>query len=184
MIKSGSRNAICADRPSVNNSNLRISFRTLAAAAGPSSLRKWWVTMSERGAGSSSGFESSTRTARPPRASFAAVYNPAADPPTTIISCFSRLEREVSFGSPTLLSLSRNCLVNLPTRPLRASFRHDKKPARIARAQVGAGNRTVSQYSESSALGKRLGGENPDEREAAVRAYVAVAAFFACLSYA
>src|SRR5256885_7264367 len=101
--------------------------------------------MSERGAGSSSGFESSTRTARPPRASFAAVYNPAADPPTTIISCFSRLERELSFGSPTLVNLSRNCSLNWPTRrPRRCLDTTKNPPGSLARGSALAIGRPLS----------------------------------------
>jgi hypothetical protein len=54
-----------------------------------------------RGAGSNCGLDSSTRTRRPPRATLAAVNNPAAEPPTTITSRSTRL-------------LGRGCLSMFP----------------------------------------------------------------------
>src|SRR5450755_4426548 len=50
--------------------------------------------MRVRAGGSKWGLDSRTRTRRPPRARAAAVYRPAAEPPTTITSPFSRDERE------------------------------------------------------------------------------------------
>ena len=47
------------------------------------------MTIRERRAGSKPGLDSSTRTLRPPRATVAAVKNPAADPPTTRTSPLS-----------------------------------------------------------------------------------------------
>ena len=139
--------------------------------------------MSERGAGSSSGFESSTRTARPPRASFAAVYNPAADPPTTIISCFSRLERELSFGSPTLVNLSRNCSLNWPTRrPRRCLDTTKNPPGSLARGSALAIGRPLSIANPVSSANASAGKIQTNGKPP-VRVYVVVADFFACFSY-
>ena len=55
MIRSGRRNATSAERPSVNSSKRRISLTMLEAATSRSCSRKWWVTISERGAGSKPG---------------------------------------------------------------------------------------------------------------------------------
>jgi hypothetical protein len=93
------------------------------------------------------------------------VYSPAADPPTTIISWFFRFEREISFDSPTLLNLSRFSPGDLPAHPAQAASRHYKKPARIARAHVGADNRAALKYSESGVLGKRYAPERVGDME-------------------
>ena len=45
MIRSGRDNATCADRPSVNNSKRRISFRMLDCAAALICFLKWSVTI-------------------------------------------------------------------------------------------------------------------------------------------
>ena len=92
-MRSGCESAICAERPSVKSSKRRISLTTLSRAAEPSWLRKWLVTIRVRAGGSKHGLDSRTRTERPPRASAAAVYRPAAEPPTTITSPFSRRGR-------------------------------------------------------------------------------------------
>ncbi len=93
MIRSGRVRATCAERPSVKSSKRRISFTMLTPEEAPSWWRKWSVTISVRRAGSSSGIDSTTRTRRPARARVAAVYRPAADPPTTTTSPLARPRR-------------------------------------------------------------------------------------------
>src|SRR5580700_4524944 len=93
MMRSGRASTICAERPSVNSSNRRISLTMLSEAAVPSWVRNWSVTISERDAGSKPGLDSSTRTLRPPLATVAAVYKPAAEPPTTTTSPLSPPKR-------------------------------------------------------------------------------------------
>ena len=74
-------------------------------------------------------------------------------------------------------------LAQLADSPPKALSRYDKKPARIARARVGAGIRTAPQYSESSVLGKRLAGKIQANGKPPGCDYVVVMAFFACFSY-
>jgi len=118
---------------------LKFGFRSNARRRrGPSSLRNM-RQMSDRGRRSSSGFESSKRTARP-RAPARGRYSPAADPPTTILLFFS-LEPRVFFVRPRL-SISR-IAAQWPTRPPGRRFAMTKNRP-VARARVGAGIRRPS----------------------------------------
>jgi len=106
MIRSGRASATCAERPSVNSSKRRISLTMLSDAAAPSWVRNWSVTISERDAGSKPGLDSRTRTCRPPPATVAAVYKPAAEPPTTMTSPLFPTGRDLC-SVPGTISLSQ-----------------------------------------------------------------------------
>src|SRR6202050_4509476 len=84
MNKSGLWRGIVAERPSVNNSNQRISLTmALGGSKSPRTFRNLWVTIRVRAIGSSRSDCSRTCDLIPCRASSAAVNRPAAEPPTT-----------------------------------------------------------------------------------------------------
>lgn len=83
MIRSGRSSGTWAARPSVNNSNWRISLMTEHSATSPSSVRMWLVTISVLRVGSSPSARSTTCTAHPARARREAAKNPEAEPPIT-----------------------------------------------------------------------------------------------------
>ena len=69
ITRSGRRSAIFATRPSVNNSNRRISLTTALSPSLPRISRMRSVTISVRGAESSRSCPSKTRASQPARAS-------------------------------------------------------------------------------------------------------------------
>src|SRR4029077_10357799 len=118
-----------------------------------------------RGAGSGVDFDSRTLTRRPPRATRAAVYSPAAELPMTTTSSVSPLTGDLNFSYSTN---SRNPVKGKFFR----SFRQDRTVASPAgRSRAGRQANSEQDYNESHCAHQTLAAKESSGDKIAMRRF-------------